>query len=597
MGKELCPDCDFETDQSLLSRRLVMQTDEKSKAEMWIVDNMLKLKVTELGNASWIPQIFYQHCSLKKDAAYTLTVRARADKETSVHVGVRMGHDPWEHIGCQKRLKLSPDWKTFEISFHATHDENDARVDVGGLSAGVIYEIDLISLREGGVFGPKEEETIESGNIAVVSPFEPTLPMMERDFTEFLFNVEESYWGGMYQYLKKDLQVQSPVTGTQLNYGSTQVQAQLDYCDNHSYWNHPSFPGRDWDMSNWFVRNVSLANSADTGTLTRLAGNRVAGKPYTVSEYDHPFPNEYNAEGQPMIAALGRFQDWDGIFPFAYSHSNNLEPQHIGGFFDTIGNTGKTAHSIACFAMFVRGDVAVGKTQYDVGISPQQEIDIVAKAKSSWGLGWRGVGGDERLALLHKIAVDMLGHNTPNIPVVPKNQKRFVSDTNQICWDMTREGRGFMTVDSPNTKLFSGFVPETPIKFGNAALEIGKTQLGWCTISIVSYNANQFGENGKPSRLLIAATGRCINSDMKLENLGDNRITAGRNMGRAPVLCEGIPATLTLPLPPSRVTLYPLDQSGTRRTAIPAKSTDDSKSSIITLSPEYQTVWYEVEIK
>ncbi|MDR1385764.1 MAG: cellulase family glycosylhydrolase [Planctomycetaceae bacterium] len=599
LGEELCPDGDFMTDKAVLSRLLVMQTDNKSKAEMWVVDNMLKLKVTEMGNANWIPQIYYQNCPIKKGVPYTLTIRARADKETAVGVGVRMAHDPWEHLGCQKKLKLAPDWQTFEMPFYATHDENDARIDVSGLTADVIYEIDQISLRSGGAFGLKPEQTLESGSIAVVSPSDSEmLPQTRRDFIEFLFSIEENYWVGMYEYLKNDLHVQSPVSGTQLNYGSTQVQAQLDYCDNHSYWNHPSFPGRDWDMSNWYIRNVSLANFADTGTLTRLAANRVDGKPYTISEYDHPYPNEYNAEGQPMIAALGRFQDWDGIFPFAYSHSNNFEPQQIGGFFDTISNTGKVAHSIACYAMFVRGDVSAAKSQYDVGISPQQEIDIVTKAKSPWGLGWRGVGGDERLALLHKIAVNTLGHSTPNIPAVTKDQKRFVSDTNQICWDMTREGRGFMTVDSPNTKLFSGFVPENPVNLGTLTLDVGKTQLGWCTVSIVSYNANQCGEDGKAARLLVAATGQCVNSDMPLENLGENRITSGRNMGHAPVLCEGIPATLTLPVEADRVTLYPLDQSGNRNSGIAAKSADVKKtSSTVTLSPDYQTVWYEVEIK
>ncbi|MDR1492198.1 MAG: cellulase family glycosylhydrolase [Planctomycetaceae bacterium] len=601
LGEELCLGGDFTTDEAVLSRRLVMQTDEQSKAEMWVVDNMLKLKVAQMGNASWIPQIYYQNCSLKKDAPYTLTIRARADKETAINVGVRMAHAPWEHLGRQKKLKLTPDWQTFEMPFYATHDENNARIDVGGLTEGVIYEIDQISLRSGGAFGLKPEQTLESGSIAIVSPSDSgASPQKERDFVEFLFSVEENYWIGMYEYLKNDLRVQAPVAGTQLNYGSTQVQSQLDYCDNHSYWNHPSFPGRDWDMSNWFIRNTSLANFADTGTLTRLAANRVDGKPYTVSEYDHPYPNEYNAEGQPMIAALGRFQDWDGVFPFAYSHSNNFEPRQIGGFFDTISNTGKVAHSIACYAMFVRGDVSVAKSQYDVGVSPQREIDVVTKAKSPWELGWRGVGGDERLALLHKIAVDMSGRSTPNIPSLPKDQKRFASDTNQICWDMTREGRGFMTVDTPNTKLFSGFVPESPVKLGTLTLEMGKTRLGWCTVSIVSYDANACGEDGKAARLLVAATGKCVNTDMPLEVLGENRVTSGRNMGRDPVLCEGIPATLTLPADAERVVLYPLDQSGARKSGVAAKPSGDSQtasSSVVALSPDYQTVWYEIEIR
>ncbi|MCL2119358.1 MAG: carbohydrate binding domain-containing protein, partial [Planctomycetaceae bacterium] len=391
LGDELCPDLNFDTDRSLLTRRLTMQTDGKSKAEMWIVDKTLKLKVTEMGEVSWIPQVYYTNIPIKKGEPYTLSVRMRADKETTVGTGVRRNAEPWDYLGGQRNLRLSPEWETFEMSFYASDSHENCRIDVGGLSAGVIYEIDSISLRPGGTFGLKTDQTLEAGNLPLISPFDSVaLPVMTRDFVEFLFRIEQDYWVGMYDYLKNDLKVQSPVTGTQMNYGSTFVQTQLDYCDNHSYWNHPSFPGRDWDMTNWYVRNVSLANSADTGTLPRLAVGRVVGKPYTVSEYDHPFPNEYNAEGQPMIAAMGRFQDWDGVFPFAYAHSNNFEPQYVTSFFDSVGNVGRLAHTIACHTMFVRGDVAVAETQYQAGMTLPQEIDIVAKACSPWASRWVG---------------------------------------------------------------------------------------------------------------------------------------------------------------------------------------------------------------
>jgi glycosidase len=63
--------------------------------------------------------------------------------------------------------------------------------------------------------------------------------------------------------------------------------------------------------------NIALVNTPG-GTLTGLAARRVAGKPYTVSEYNHPAPNQYVAEGFPMIAAFGAFQGWDGVFSFDY---------------------------------------------------------------------------------------------------------------------------------------------------------------------------------------------------------------------------------------------------------------------------------------
>ena len=596
LGEEICPDLDFATDRSLLTRRLTMQMDEKAKAEMWIVDKVLKLKVTEKGQANWIPQIYYTNCSVKKGAPYTLSIRMRADQETAVNMGLRRNGDPWDFLGGQRRLSLTSEWQTFDVSFYASDTVENARIDIGDFSAGVIYEIDKISLCPGGTFGSRPDQTLEAGNMAIISPSDSgTLPVMSRDFVEFLFRIEQDYWVGMYEFLKNDLKVQAPVSGTQLNYGSTLVQSQLDYCDNHAYWNHPVFPGRAWDSSNWYVRNISLANYADTGTLVKLASNRVVDKPYTVSEYDHPFPNEYNAEGQPMIAALGRFQDWDGVFPFAYAHSTQFEPQHVTSFFDTIGNVGRLAHSIACHTMFVRGDVAIGERQYEIGMTPKRETEFVAKTRSAWEIGWNTFGADARLALQHRIGFNVTGKTSTDIPTVASDEKRFVSDTGEIRWDMSAKDRGFMTVASKNSKLFSGFVPDNAVTLGDVSLEIGKTRLGWCTISIVSRDANGCGDDGKTAKLLVAATGQYANTGMTLERLEDDRVTVGSNFGQGPVLCEGIPAVLTLPVTADRVTLYPLDASGNRKEGIAAKAVS-SNAAAVELAPQYQTLWYEIEI-
>ena len=607
LGDEMCPDLNFETDLSLLTRRLTMQTDAKSKAEMWVVDKTLKLKVSEMGEVSWIPLVSYTDIPIKKGEPYTLSVRMRADKETTVAAGVKRNADPCDYLGGYKNMSLTPEWQTFDVSFYAADTFDNARIDVGGFTAGVIYEIDNISLRPGGTYGTKPDETLETGNVRLISPFDSeALPVMTRDYVEFLFRIEHDYWLGMYDFLKNDLKVQAPVTGTQINYGSMVVQSQLDYCDNHAYWNHPVFPGRDWDMTNWYVSNISLANYADKGTLTQLATQRVLGKPYTVSEYDHPFPNEYNAEGQPMIAAMGRFQDWDGIFPFAYAHSNNFEPDYVTGFFDSVGNVGRIAHTIACHTMFVRGDVAIANEQCKADMKLSQEIEIVANARSPWASRWgEATSEGNRLALLHGVGMAPLKYGILPVNEAIHSSKRYVSDTNQICWDMNTQGRGFMTVNTDNTKLFSGFVPDSVIELGDVSLAVGKTRLGWCTVSLVSYNASGFGGDGRAAKLLVAATGKYINTDMTIEHLGeqsdlqsgDDHITVGNPFGRGPVLCEGIPAVLTLPVAAERVTLYPLDASGNRKSPVKASPVAEQPAlSTVELLPQYKTLWYEIEI-
>jgi len=169
----------------------------------------------------------------------------------------------------------------------------------------------------------------------------------------------------MYRFLKDDLELKALACGTQLSYSPVHIQAALDYIDAHSYWNHPRFPGRPWDPRNWTVRNVALVNHPP-GTLGSLAVRRVAGKPFTVSEYNHPAPNQYAAEGFPMLAAFGAFQDWAAVYGFTYSHNTDFEPGRITGFFDIKGDTSRLVHLPACAAMFLRRSRSLGKNGYSM---------------------------------------------------------------------------------------------------------------------------------------------------------------------------------------------------------------------------------------
>jgi hypothetical protein len=72
-----------------------------------------------------------------------------------------------------------------------------------------------------------------------------------------------------------------------------------------------------------------------------LAGTRVAGKPFTVTEYNHAAPNEWQAECVPMVATVAALQDWDAVFLFAYSHTSQMEKDKESSFFDIEGNATK----------------------------------------------------------------------------------------------------------------------------------------------------------------------------------------------------------------------------------------------------------------
>lgn len=429
---------------------------------------------------------------------------------------------------------------------------------------------------------------IEEGNIATI-PLNSKVPLpAKKDFYNFITDTEYAYWTGMYKFLKDELKVRSVISGTQLNVYSTPfIQAELDYLDIHTYWCHPNPINADWR-----IENKALVNSMST--IQMLACQRVKGKPYTISEYNHPFPNQYGAEGQPLIRAYGSLQGWDGVFEYTFHHRNNFNPSNNNYFFSISDRTDVIAHFPACSAIYLRGDVkeavttCIGALQYQ----PYFE-NLVNKNSVKGGIDLCGL--DIQNTLVHKTAVELEGKK--NIPASDSDsiaeKKVLTSDTGELVWNREDTAAGYFTVNTPNTKLFTGFPKEREILLGDITLAIGETRLGWATISLVSKHANGFGEKGA-ANILLTATGVTQNNDMKIVQYEGVKIQLA-DWGQAPVYAEGIPATLILPVNTGRVTCFALDASGNRKEQISITESAGNKTNI-TIKPEYKTVWYEIAI-
>ena len=577
----------------------VLELGDDSKATWAIVPDgpggkpFLRLRVDHMGVVSWRPQFMHLGFAVKKDEPYTLRFRIRSDKDRRASVNCIMAHEPWNRLGLSSGLRVSPKWSEHTLVFVASVDDPEARITFSSLEAGATYELAGVSLRPGGIVGIEPGQSLEDNSVPVLKHGQMNLTTIARnDFIDFLWDTERSYWHGMYRFLKDELKVKSIVSGTQLSYSPVHIQAALDYIDAHSYWHHPHFPGRPWDSNNWYVRNRALVNHPG-GTLAGLAARRVDGKAYTCSEYNHPAPNAYAGEGFPMIAAFGAFQDWDGIFPFAYCHNHDFEPRRITSYFDYKGDPQKIATQIACAALFARGDVQPARSLLVAPLTFDAERQKLHESHNAWGLTATRFGLDGRHALLHRMAIDLTGKaKAATPPELPDDQKVFVSDTGELRWDASQEGAGVFTVDTARSKLFTGFPRGRTFDLGGVSLAIGDTRMGWATITMTCIDGSGFD---KPGLILIAALGRVENTGWQLESLGDDRITLRRKWGAEPVVCEGVPAAITLPVAPGRVTLYPLDEQGARRAAVPVAARDGK--AVVTLGPKHKTIWYEVEVR
>ena len=168
------------------------------------------------------------------------------------------------------------------------------------------------------------DEFIETGTVRLF----PNAVVKERTIDElrFLAETEKAYFDDMRSYIKNDLGYDGLVTGT-IVFGPLGLygQSDMDFIDSHSYWQHPAFPGTPWDPTNWYIQQKPMTDFINEATLFGLAGCRLgkstsyAGKPFTVSEYNHSAPLDSQADCVPMIASFAAAQDWDGIWFFDYT--------------------------------------------------------------------------------------------------------------------------------------------------------------------------------------------------------------------------------------------------------------------------------------
>jgi len=588
----------------------------------------LQVVVRRQGEVAWRPQFGQARLAIQKDMPYTLRFYARSPQTRKITLTCMMAHQPWENLGLYAAAALTPQWKEYSYTFWANRSDPNARITFTGLQPGT-YELADVRLQPGGIVGLAKNERLEDDSVPVLRRWQDQrTPPALADWIDFLWDLERQYWHGMYRFLKEELGVRSLVSGTQLSYSPPYLQAGLDYIDAHSYWQHPYFPGRPWDPANWTVRNIALVNSPG-GTLAGLAERRILGHAFTVSEYNHPAPNVYAAEGFPMLAAFAAFQGWDAIYSYTYSHSREFEPRRITGFFDIKSDPSRLVHSPACAAMFLRGDVQPAQKTYDVPVSLAQERQNLREHQNAWSVTAQQFGLDRQWALLHGIGMKLvdpipsaLGSDSvgkpapqigpkkdsraekkpgagtepasqPGLPGVDKETTTFVSDTGQLRWDVTVPNAGYFTVDTPRSKLFTGFVRGRSFRIGEVELRIGRTRLDWATVSMTVLEGESFRG---PGRILVAATGWVQNTGAVLKELAEQQVTLGNQWGQEPILCEGIPAELVVPVPADRVKFYALDESGRRRQPIPVEKSPTG-GTLLRLGSQYKTLWYEVEIR
>ncbi len=328
----------------------------------------------------WHVQFAQSGLKVAKDFPGTLTFWAKADATRSMSVALSQAHEPWQSLGGGKEIKLTADWRQFRHVISSGQDDDNARVLFSNLAgqAGSVW-LAGISFRPGGLIGLAKDESVEKQSFRICrhDSFAEFPREVQHDWLTFLWETENKYWQSMRTFLKEGLKVQSILIGTIVGCSTPRLMAPFDAIDTHAYWQHPEFPGRQWDPDNWIVHNRTMVNEPG-GVLPRQALRRVRGKPHCITEYNPAAPNTFGSEGFLLLAAFAALQDWDAVFPFAYSHTAEWDNRHIGSFFDIAQHPTKMVTLPAVAALFRRGDVRPAQEEIVVRLSRDQELDAAA---------------------------------------------------------------------------------------------------------------------------------------------------------------------------------------------------------------------------
>lgn len=581
------------------------------------------IKVGKVGATPNMPQFYRNGLKFTSMSPLCLKLKMRADRPCKVAVRFSQAHEPWSIAGMNSTVEVGRKWKEYTFNFTSNMDDENVRLILSHFTPCTIDVAD-VSLTSGMEYTWPKDQSLKGGTVNWPGKNDwSLLPQRAYDFTEFMASLESTYFRHLKTFIKTAIKAPQPVAGTQLHYGLDLPQAEMDFCDYHCYWNHPTFAGGKWDANSWFMREKPLVNGDGFpgSNLATASRSRILGKPFTISEFDHPNMYPYAAEGNLMAAAMGAFQNWSGILQFAWTHNTDFFRTVENPMFDMCSATQKLVHFPACHAMFVRGDVRQGKTDimYVLDSTADEEIGTIARNQNTVSPAW------QRDYLLASLALAIPnGRRIPEYPrlfnetgrtvirtreEIPQSfvdafeAREITSSTGEITWNWQINDAGYFKVDTRNTKVFSGFVRGRSFEYKGMKLTPGKTRLDWLTLSLTNTTPSISSISGEqtlsPGKYLLAVTGLVHNTGAKIINVGAGQLTfsasAGGEKGTGPVLCEGIDANLLFNGLEGKITCKALDCSGFPKADIPIEADGDG-NALIHIGPEYRTVWYELNI-
>jgi len=542
-----------------------------------------------------------------------------------------------------RELRVTNHWQKFTFALVDTTGNNlPARFALLLQRApGVQFHIRRYSLKAGLV----ADQQLESGNVGLVNMMDGNVDPLIRqqvlqarthDYLLFLADRHRAYLNALEQTIRAKVGPLVPVTGTQMDYGgmlNLDSHTEMDYLDAHFYEDYHNIA----DGNNWFIRNYSTL-SPETGlrAFKNIALAREAGKPFTISEFNLPWPNHYGAEIDPLTAAFAAFQDWDAVMHFAYSHGRDLDYQapnvlHTGvptglnldGDWAKLANLGQAAW------LFRTGALAAGNAPLEIPVSQalrlragRERVNGRRFENTDWSnflnrtLSYQPAHALLRPVRLVRSETMQLDPAATQVPSPP-----YVANNGQMTYAPNRQ---LFLIHSPKAAGIWGVPGTSAVTAGDLELELLNSVNGYAAIFLTPLDNQNIGSS---QRLLLSTPGHVLRSQPNSNPLPFQRLfhfggghwslEPGANtpgwpdnpggyantpnghlfFGLRPTWMERVESFVTIRTAATGLTVYPLNGDGTRLTPLPAAQVQAVAYGFrlhLQATGQPVTPWYEI---
>lgn len=545
----------------------------------------LQVAVDSQGVNAYDASVNYGGMTVTKGRSYRLRFRIKGSEPTAVRPEF-LKEWTWAWYGASE-CAVDTGWRTCESYLTAPEDIVDSlrfNIDVGHASGTLL--VDSAEFIEYGGDGLRPGESLLTRSVRRSS--RSTVGSLSderaRDEARFYADLEGRYLDTLRTHLKDRLGIKVPVTFTNNWYGLASIasQARADYLDAHWYWQHPNFPN-GWSTTDYAIGNTPMVKDPDGGTVAQFSWSRVAGKPFVGSEYNHPFPNQYQCEAPAFYFGYMGFLDADGALLHAYADYDKARYKETWTVpFFSVATNPVLMTQLSLANVFRTGRITPATSQRTVDVS---EKDWTLSAKLSRD-GFPFAGSTASLAAT-PMRWGRFDADATVAPSLPDPGAKAVSNTGELSWD---HSAGVLAVDNAYWQGAVGFL-KAGVTTGKLSLAGIATTGGrdFAAVHLVSVDSLPIGR----SRKMLLLTSARLENRSSVWNASYTAMTTPFKAGDTTV-CEPVTGTVEFDAGRSdSVSVFALDARGNRLQALPLAKPDDSTTRF-TLALPGTTLWYEV---